>query len=96
MLAVLVAVPHPGPEQDNIPDLQRLPAPAGHMGARPGHHEGDLDKTVRVQRMRLVVEVVTRVGERPLVEVQHVGAGVHREAHGHPGTVTPLTTTKST
>lgn len=59
VLAVVVSVPYPRPEQNHVPDLQPLLSPPGNMGAGPGCDEGDLDKTVRVQGMRVVVEVVT-------------------------------------
>jgi hypothetical protein len=82
--AVLVAVPHAGPQQHDVADAQ-LPAP-GQAVVRAGAaaHERDLHEAVRVQRVPGLVQVQAGVDQRPLGEVQQVVTGVHRHVDvGH-------------
>ena len=48
------------------------------MNAFTGRDEQQLEEAVRVQRVRLFVQVRTRVHDRPFDEVQHGPAGPHR------------------
>jgi hypothetical protein len=79
VVAVVVTVPHPGAQQDGVARAQRLPAGQRHVRRLARDHEGDLHEAVRVHRVRLVVVVVPGVGQRAVVEVEDVPAGVHRE-----------------
>jgi hypothetical protein len=80
-------VPDAGPEQDDIPGTQLSPAGHAMMGARTADGEGDLHEAVRMQRVVFGVQVVARVGQRTLGEVEDVLTGIHREVVVHPGTI---------
>ena len=60
------------------------------LAHRPGGFMSSPTLVGQVKGMRVVVEVMTRVGHRAFLrEVEHIGAGIHGEIRGHPGTVAP-------
>ncbi len=76
-VAVLIAVPDARPEQHHVAGLQRLAAGQRVVRAGPANGERDLHEAVRVQRVRVGVEVAARVGHRAFLgEVKQIPARV--------------------
>ena len=66
-------------QQEYVPELELLTTGQAALGAAPAHHHGDLHEAVRVDRMHVLVQVVTRERQRPVDEMQQRTGLLDRE-----------------